>query len=364
MLTIDGFSQVVHAIYTTAVGARPWESTLDEIATAVEGQQCLLMTTGRHNAIAHQSARSDPGCFASYNQYYGQLDPAPAAIEDVPTGQVAAFQQLFPADALRGSEFYNDWGVPNGHGDCTFSVLTRRGADASWLSVTAEARADPFSTPQRMTVLSALVPHLQHAIALRSRLSDTDRHCEELTAAVDAASDAMAIVRDDGLLSYLNPAADAMFSGGNGLYATGGTLRASVAAVDRALADAVSAAVGRAGVPTAGRVTVPRPGRRPYVVRVAPVSATGTPAALVIVVDPDRNPLPTVEALSRRYGLTRTEAEVARRVLDGDGLGPIARERSVSITTIRTHMKHIFEKTGTRRQAELVRLILGAATTS
>ncbi|MCV6978999.1 helix-turn-helix transcriptional regulator [Mycolicibacterium pulveris] len=139
-------------------------------------------------------------------------------------------------------------------------------------------------------------------------------------------------------------------------------MRASGAAVDRALAAAVSAAVGRAGVPTAGWVTVPRPGRRPYVVRVVPVSATGTPAALVIVVDPDRNPLPTVEALIRRYGLTRTEAEVARRVLDGDGLGPIARERSVSITTIRTHMKHIFEKTGTRRQAELVRLILGATT--
>jgi DNA-binding CsgD family transcriptional regulator len=39
-------------------------------------------------------------------------------------------------------------------------------------------------------------------------------------------------------------------------------------------------------------------------------------------------------------------------------LNPIAEELSVSVTTVKTHLRHVFEKTGTHRQAELVRLVL------
>lgn len=365
MLTIDGFSRVVHAIYATAVGDRCWDLTLDDIATAMEGQGCALIVTGDHNAIAHRSAGSDPGCVVTYNEHYCRLDPAPAAIETVSTGHVASFQQLFSDDTVRGNEFYNDWAVPNGHGDCTYSVLARRGPSSSWLCVTAQARTDPFSTPERMRVLSALVPHLQHAIALRTRLSEMDRRSGELIAALEAASDGMAIVGDNGRVSYLNPAACAVLNQGDGLHMTAAMLRSSVTVVDNAIARAVRAALNCHGPPTAGRVVVPRPtGRSPYVLRVVPLPSAGTPAALVIIADPDRTATPTVAGLIRDYGLTRTEAEVARRVLDGAGLRPIAEERCVSITTIRTHLKHIFEKTGTHRQGELIRLLLGARAAS
>ncbi|MCV7385405.1 helix-turn-helix transcriptional regulator [Mycolicibacter longobardus] len=365
MLTIDGFSRVVHAIYATAVGDRSWDLTLDEIATAMDGQGCALIVTGDHNAIVHRSAGSDPGCVVTYNQHYCHLDPAPAAIDEVSTGHVVSRQQMFADDSLRGTEFYNDWAVPNGHGDCTYSVLARRGASTSWLCVTAQAGTDPFSTPQRVRVMSALVPHLQHVIALRARLSEMDRRSGELIAALEAASDGMAIVGDNGRVSYLNPAACALLNRGDGLNMTAAMLRSSVAVVDNAIARAVRAALDRDGPPTAGRVVVPRPaGGSPYVLRVVPVSTAETPTALVVVADPDRAGPPTVAGLIRDFGLTRTEAEVARRVLDGAGLRPIAEERCVSITTIRTHLKHIFEKTGTHRQGELIRLLLGARAAS
>ena len=46
--------------------------------------------------------------------------------------------------------------------------------------------------------------------------------------------------------------------------------------------------------------------------------------------------------------------------LVGEGIEPMqmAEQLSVSITTIRTHLQRLFDKTGTRRQAELVRLVL------
>jgi DNA-binding CsgD family transcriptional regulator len=80
---------------------------------------------------------------------------------------------------------------------------------------------------------------------------------------------------------------------------------------------------------------------------------------LVVIVDPEHEPRPDLEVLSGLYGLTKAEAEVALRVLDGTGVGPIADGLFLSLSTVRTHLQHVFHKTNTHRQAELVRLLLG-----
>jgi DNA-binding CsgD family transcriptional regulator len=146
-----------------------------------------------------------------------------------------------------------------------------------------------------------------------------------------------------------------------------GHLMATVARTDGALSHIVHQAFssGRSDVATGGCLAVPRPsGRRPYLVRVIPLApevsaGVVSPTALIVIVDPEKEPEPELQALRRLYGLTSTEAEIALRVLDGTGLGPIADELSVSLATVRTHLQHVFDKTDTHRQAELVRLLLG-----
>ena len=61
------------------------------------------------------------------------------------------------------------------------------------------------------------------------------------------------------------------------------------------------------------------------------------------------------------FGLTPTEARVARALVDGDPLVDIASRLDVSQTTIAFHMRNLFQKTGTNRQADLVALILGGS---
>jgi DNA-binding CsgD family transcriptional regulator len=82
------------------------------------------------------------------------------------------------------------------------------------------------------------------------------------------------------------------------------------------------------------------------------------PMALVLIIDPDDEPEPTVALLRRLYGLTEAEAEVALHVMHGADLKQISEELSISYTTVRTHLQHVFDKTETHRQAELVRLLL------
>ena len=80
--------------------------------------------------------------------------------------------------------------------------------------------------------------------------------------------------------------------------------------------------------------------------------------AMIVIVDPDLEPEPPASLLRRLYGLTRSEAEIALMVLRGQGRNHIADELSLSLATVKTHLHHVFDKTGTHRQAELVRLLL------
>ena len=65
--------------------------------------------------------------------------------------------------------------------------------------------------------------------------------------------------------------------------------------------------------------------------------------------------------LRRRFGLTAAEARLATEVLKGDGRAAAARRRGISLDTANYQLARIFEKTGTHRQTELIRLLLDAA---
>lgn len=58
------------------------------------------------------------------------------------------------------------------------------------------------------------------------------------------------------------------------------------------------------------------------------------------------------------FGLTPTEARVAGALACSTRTTNIATELGVSQTTIAFHMRNLFQKTGTNRQADLVALIL------
>jgi DNA-binding CsgD family transcriptional regulator len=92
--------------------------------------------------------------------------------------------------------------------------------------------------------------------------------------------------------------------------------------------------------------------------RTAADDNSNDPRALVVIKDPDLETEPPATLLRRLYGLTVGEAEVAVRLTRGASLRDIADDLAVSYQTVRTHLQHVFDKTDTHRQAELVRILL------
>lgn len=73
------------------------------------------------------------------------------------------------------------------------------------------------------------------------------------------------------------------------------------------------------------------------------------------------------ETLARRitgaqevYGLSPTQVKLARLIVDGHDLASASELLAVSVNTVRTQLQRIFDKTGVRNQAALVRSLLSA----
>ncbi|MCJ2120630.1 helix-turn-helix transcriptional regulator [Methylobacterium sp. J-001] len=58
------------------------------------------------------------------------------------------------------------------------------------------------------------------------------------------------------------------------------------------------------------------------------------------------------------FGFTPAEAALATDILAGHDLAASAARRRITVHTARAHLRRLFEKTGTNRQAELMRLLL------
>ncbi|SFL48689.1 helix-turn-helix transcriptional regulator [Methylobacterium pseudosasicola] len=81
-------------------------------------------------------------------------------------------------------------------------------------------------------------------------------------------------------------------------------------------------------------------------------------AVLLRVLDPASAPLPDPGVLQDQFGFTPAEAALATDILAGNDLAASAARRRITLHTARAHLRRLFEKTGTRRQAELMRLLL------
>lgn len=82
-----------------------------------------------------------------------------------------------------------------------------------------------------------------------------------------------------------------------------------------------------------------------------------SPAAIVLLVDPEPDRPLDVRVLSQVFGLSAAEIRLAKCIVRGLSTKDASDELRIGYETARTELKTIFHKTGVHRQAEFVTLL-------
>jgi DNA-binding CsgD family transcriptional regulator/PAS domain-containing protein len=365
-VSLERFSALVGGIHDAALDASLWSNILKDLVTTFDGGcGALLVNTGQSRHAVHVSIGQDHASVASYNAYYGRIDPFASAIERMSEGSVVrGWDIVTPGEQFR-SEFFNDWAAPNGIGDCVFANLVRDGDNIGWLGIGAAFRSEPFADPDKMRLMHLLVPHLQQALRVQSSLGDIGLRQHGMLRALDCLAHGLVLLDAGGAVVFANRAAERMAAAGDGMALGRTGFRAASQDDNAVLLRLIGDAIGRrAGGPSAGgSLALTRPsGRPPFVIHVMPAETGGDDLsavrALAVIIDIERQPRELAPMLRRIYGLTQGEATVACEVARGEGLQPVADKMSITLSTVRVHLQRAFEKTHTHRQAELARLLL------
>jgi DNA-binding CsgD family transcriptional regulator len=151
------------------------------------------------------------------------------------------------------------------------------------------------------------------------------------------------------------------------LHAAGGRLVANDPQADETLAGTfATSGNGDAALGIKG-VAVPllaRDGER-YVAHVLPLTSgarrrAGASYAAVAAMFVHRAAVDTPsppEAIVKAYKLTPMELRVLLAIVEVGGVPEVAETLGVAESTIKTHLQHVYQKTGTNRQADLVKLV-------
>lgn len=359
--TVEKLSEIVARIERAALYPAEWPLAVDDVVAAMGAERGgLVVTTPNYPAMAACSTGADD-LRRSYNTRYRRIDPFATILAHGPAGLITTCEELVEPAVLRGHRFFTDWMLPHRLGNGMLTVLTD-GDRAAWLGVYPDRHRD-LDHARAAATMRLLLPHLRHALTVQARLAEARAARGEITAVLDRYRHGVVIVSGGRMIRYTNPAAAAILAAGDGL-AVGrrGHLESSDSLAAPRLRSLITAAVRPAGRRAGGRVLVPRCGKAThYALSVLPLEPAcargGERTAMVVIVDPEREVRGGREALRQLYGLTGAEARVAAVALRGKGLPAIAEDLAVSVNTARTHLQHVFDKSGTHRQAELVRLL-------
>jgi DNA-binding CsgD family transcriptional regulator len=78
---------------------------------------------------------------------------------------------------------------------------------------------------------------------------------------------------------------------------------------------------------------------------------------LILLRDPSKERAAQIVDVTRHFGLTKAEQGLLDMLVQGASLSEAAKMLGVARSTARTHLQRLFDKTGRRRQVDLLRMI-------
>jgi DNA-binding CsgD family transcriptional regulator len=358
MLRVELIRNAVEDITTAALLGHGWEEALNRFAYASGAHGAVLM---RNRADRMLTAITTEEVAEAVSAFAAGRAPQSSRYRQVAVGLRLGFRvdhDDYAEEQLARDPFYQEFLRPIGFFWHANVALTSGRNEWVELSLKRRFLAGPYER-QDAIALDAVLPDLRAAAHLASRTLDAEAH--GMAKLLRGRGDPLYQLDAQGRV--LSTEAIEMTGAGRPICVLGRKLVAADRSLQPGLDRAVAMAVGGPRITTLAPLS-PGNARRQFM-QIVPIPGRArdiflSAAAIAVLID-----LGSVRSYARldastighALALTDREADVAALLAEGMSLVDIARKLRLQVATTRVHLRNIFEKTGTRRQAELVALL-------
>ncbi len=372
----DRLSGMIGHIYDCALDPDLWPATMDEICreldlrtgvvsliSLLDGRPLLAATTG--------FAPEWIGKVDEYADGLVELWGGPQTIHTLPLDAPAVLSQVNPRAIAEDSQdpFHIRFNQPQGFVDAIAVGISRDHQTIGTIGFNRHRDAGLIG-PRETRIMHLLVPHLQRAITVSRVLDIRKIASQNMESVLNGLRIPIVLTARDLRILFANAAAEQCFSIRGGLASSAGRLQLHPASMHRALELALAKVARKSAAPVDDAAA-----RNPFGIPLA--TADGHLRSVhVLPLNPHRETLPLVQdeafalifsprnlvsenalnIIASLFGLTGGEKRILEQILNGLTIQETAERLAISKSTVRTHLLHIFDKTGVRRQAELVAL--------
>lgn len=349
------YDELVGLCYECILDDSVWPVLLDKLLIASGRQQGMLTLWESGEGLRASSIyRCDPVSIAAYNDYYSRLDLTPKYMNLDLNGIWYHDDQSIDARVRATHPYYQEFLYFFGHAGLSCLKLNGTTDDGvgSYLTILPNSDARP-PTAAKQRLLQRLAPHLLRAARLSNHVKALSHGIQQRNILLDNSPTPVWLTDSEGHLLHCNRAAEAVLRS---------PVRPLVVKGQRLCRpsqdNALRALLSRAASPGhAGILPLEKGGEQQLlatpVAAHAPCNATfQRPLVMLTLLQK-----PRASILVQLFKLSPAENRLAELLAQGLKPDECADALCVSINTVRSQLRAIFQKTGTSRQSELIGLI-------
>jgi len=395
-------TRVLGAIYNAALDPELWTDALAGVAAFVGGPVGALGAedeVGKLQVGKLIDLDDRAGVDLQYRQRHAKARGKRGSLAAVPpldAGDVATLAAVMPRDDDCSAPLHREGARPRSRGDvvgtvpekpeprCTSLGVVRSEAndiadndvadndiannDVANNDIANNDLGDDGPAEHEMRRRVALIaPHMRRAILIGEAIDQKAREATIFAGILDSLRAGLFLIDPNGQIVHANAAGRGILAANDVLRSIGGRLVARDAAFNRALRDIFAgrceAAIGGHGL------ALPLTARdgECHVAHILPlgeaardlVGVASKVVAAVFVCEAALEISSCAEVIQRAYQLTPTELRVLLAIVNVGGIPQVAAALGVAVSTIKTHVGRLYDKTGAVRQADLVKLVVG-----
>ena len=309
-----------------------------------------------------------PGYWESYQSHYFHLDPLNRWVFRSKIGDVIVGSRLTSWPEVLASAYYREWGEPQGFVDFIGATLDKSASGAAALTC-IRREEQGLANKSCFWRMSLILPHFRRALLISKLLDQHDLRAGAFVEAMDALSTSVFFLDAAGGLVHSNQSGREILAADDPLCLIGKHLVPVDQHSQNALPQALASALNGSFEGNSERLSLSILGKsgEPYSAYFLPLTSgarrqVGLNTAAVAALFLRKTSIDVASAISaatKLYSFTPAEARVLAEIVDQGGLEQIATRLGVTRRTVQTHLEHLFEKTGSKRQADLIKLVAG-----